>query len=207
MSQKPGSGIRIAMTAPADSRRRVSAVAATKARKRCAGWMLAEPIRTAAAAPNSVVTTKVVAVARYPNRRLSRPTMIVRRPIGSMLMGQYQTLLKSVGSAWPHPEVGGLDRRPHPAWPRQLSFEARFFRLAHPKSTTGRPLCLLMLQDLIALPARLSSSARHTSVSVPQLGEVFGYSRGTAFGRDGDCIRPWTGPAHPLATARHSRRD
>ena len=45
MSQKPGFGKVTALIALAASWRRVSTVAATNASSRCAGWMLAEPIK------------------------------------------------------------------------------------------------------------------------------------------------------------------
>src|ERR1700738_1003294 len=99
MSQKPGFGKLTALIALAASLRRVSVVAATKGRRRGAGWMLAEAIRMAAADPNSAATTKIVDAKRYPSSRHSRPTKIVSTPIGSILMLQYPGLLRSAGSA------------------------------------------------------------------------------------------------------------
>src|ERR1700743_1345302 len=70
------------------SRLCMSIAAATNPRRRCAGWILAGPISTAAAAPNRVETTSTANAARYPSNRHSRPATIVSKPIGSMLIVQ-----------------------------------------------------------------------------------------------------------------------
>ena len=129
--------------------------------------------------PNRVATTRVEAVARYPSCRHSRPAMTVSRPIGSMLMGQYPTLSRSLDPRDRRAKLGvtNTNLRPRPTRPRQPYLDLRFFRIASPNSMTGQSRGALMPRDWIALPAQLSFWPRRTSVSVSQLDEIFRRSR------------------------------